>query len=51
MGSDLDVVLDTGQGAQLGLDHDTVVMGVLDNLAVISMFSAKGLEEASIITR
>ena len=30
---DLDFVLDAGQRAQLGLDDDAVVMGVLDDLA------------------
>ncbi len=32
LGGDLDVVLDAGQGAQLGFHHDAVVVGVLDDL-------------------
>ena len=33
MRRDLDVVLDAGESAQLGLDDDTMVMRVLDDLA------------------
>ena len=33
MRRDLDLVLDAGEGAQLGLDDDAVVMRVLDDLA------------------
>ena len=33
LGGNLDLVLDAGQRAQLGLDHNAVVMGILDHLA------------------
>ena len=39
----LDLVLDAGQGAQLGLHHDTVVMGVLHHLAGDLDILGKGL--------
>ena len=32
MRRDLDVILDAGESAQLGLDDDTMVMRVLDDL-------------------
>lgn len=43
MRGDLDLVLDTGEGAELGLDHDAVVMCVLDNLLRDLDIFGKGL--------
>ena len=40
---DLDLVLDTGEGAELGLDHDAVVMCVLDDLLRDLDIFGKGL--------
>ena len=47
---DFDLVLNAGEGAELGLDDDAVVVSVLDDLLGDSNVLLEGLLEASIMT-